>query len=49
MRAFRKCSRILILCLLCVSIFVPVFLLSFRLKQINSDGECFFSSFFVRI
>ncbi|KAL6500552.1 hypothetical protein OROHE_025918 [Orobanche hederae] len=37
MRAFRKCSRILILCLLCVSVFVPVFLLSFRLKHINSD------------
>ncbi|KAL6516140.1 hypothetical protein OROGR_019445 [Orobanche gracilis] len=37
MRAFLKCSRILILCLLCVSVFVPVFLMSFRLKHINSD------------
>ncbi|EYU46502.1 hypothetical protein ABFS82_04G036500 [Erythranthe guttata] len=37
MRAFRKCSRILILCLLCVSVFVPIFILSYRLKQINSD------------
>ncbi|KAI3449720.1 hypothetical protein Pfo_006385 [Paulownia fortunei] len=37
MRAFRKCSRILILCLLCVSVFVPIFLLSYRLKHINSD------------
>ncbi|CAA0828048.1 Probable galacturonosyltransferase 6 [Striga hermonthica] len=37
MRAFRRCSRILILCLLCVSVFVPVFLLSYRLKHIKSD------------
>ncbi|GFP98011.1 probable galacturonosyltransferase 6 [Phtheirospermum japonicum] len=39
MRAFRKCSRILILCLLCVSVFVPVFLLSHRLKLNNSDAS----------
>ncbi|PIN25807.1 Polygalacturonate 4-alpha-galacturonosyltransferase [Handroanthus impetiginosus] len=37
MRAFRKCSRTLILCLLCVSVFVPIFLLSYRLKHIHSD------------
>ncbi|KAL3647792.1 hypothetical protein CASFOL_008760 [Castilleja foliolosa] len=37
MRAFRKCSRILILCLLCLSVFVPVVLLSHRLKLNNSD------------
>ncbi|KAL3644933.1 hypothetical protein CASFOL_010113 [Castilleja foliolosa] len=39
MRAFRKCSRILILGLLCVSVVVPVFLLSHRLKLNNSDAS----------
>ncbi|KAG8389263.1 hypothetical protein BUALT_Bualt02G0210800 [Buddleja alternifolia] len=39
MKAFVKCSRILILSLLCVSVFVPIFLLSYRLKHINSDGS----------
>ncbi|KAL2510766.1 putative galacturonosyltransferase 6 [Abeliophyllum distichum] len=38
MRAFRRSTRISILCLLCVSVFVPIFLLSHRLKHIGSDS-----------
>ncbi|KAK4418349.1 putative galacturonosyltransferase 6 [Sesamum alatum] len=41
MKAFRRCSRILILWLLCVSVFVPVFLLSYRLKHISDASEDF--------
>ncbi|KAL0389435.1 UNVERIFIED_CONTAM: putative galacturonosyltransferase 6 [Sesamum calycinum] len=41
MKAFRRCSRILILWLLCVSVFVPVFLLSYRLKHTNDVSKDF--------
>ncbi|XP_022872414.1 probable galacturonosyltransferase 6 isoform X1 [Olea europaea var. sylvestris] len=37
MRLYRRCTRIFILCLLGVSVFVPIFLLSFRLKNLNSE------------
>ncbi|CAN4096597.1 unnamed protein product [Withania somnifera] len=37
MRLFRRCTRISILSLLAISVFIPVFLLSFRLKNLNSD------------
>ncbi|KAL3323120.1 hypothetical protein AABB24_040299 [Solanum stoloniferum] len=39
MRPFRRCSRISILSLLAISVFTPVFLLSFRLKNLNSDAS----------
>ncbi|KAL3341211.1 hypothetical protein AABB24_025659 [Solanum stoloniferum] len=39
MRLFRRCSRISILSLLAISVFTPVFLLSFRLKNLNSDAS----------
>ncbi|KAL2238799.1 UNVERIFIED_CONTAM: putative galacturonosyltransferase 6 [Sesamum indicum] len=41
MKAFRRCSRILILWLLCVSVFVPIFLLSYRLKHTNDVSKDF--------
>ncbi|KAL2540641.1 putative galacturonosyltransferase 6 [Abeliophyllum distichum] len=37
MRLYRRCTRIFILCLLGVSVFVPIFLLSHKLKHLNSD------------
>ncbi|MCD7451289.1 hypothetical protein HAX54_010809 [Datura stramonium] len=39
MRLFRRCTRISILALLAISVFTPVFLLSFRLKNLNSDAS----------
>ncbi|CAI9781235.1 unnamed protein product [Fraxinus pennsylvanica] len=39
MRGFRRSTRIFILCLLGVSVFVPIFLLSHRLKLISSDSS----------
>ncbi|KAH0706994.1 hypothetical protein KY289_012070 [Solanum tuberosum] len=39
MRLFRRCTRISILSLLAISVFTPVFLLSFRLKNLNSDAS----------
>lgn len=40
MRPLRRYSRILILCFLTVSVFAPIFLLSYRLKHIKADGKC---------
>ncbi|XP_009620906.1 probable galacturonosyltransferase 6 isoform X1 [Nicotiana tomentosiformis] len=37
MRRFRRCTRISILSLLSISVLTPIFLLSFRLKNLNSD------------
>lgn len=37
MRPLRRYSRILILCFLTVSVFAPIFLLSYRLKHIKAD------------
>lgn len=39
MRLLRRCTRISILCLLAISVFTPVFLLSFRLKNLNTDAS----------
>ncbi|XP_060210138.1 probable galacturonosyltransferase 6 isoform X2 [Lycium barbarum] len=39
MRLLRRCTRIFILSLLAISVFTPVFLLSFRLKHLNSDAS----------
>uniref|UniRef100_A0A0V0IS47 Hexosyltransferase n=1 Tax=Solanum chacoense TaxID=4108 RepID=A0A0V0IS47_SOLCH len=39
MRLFRRCTRISILSLLAISVFTPVFLLSFRLKNLNTDAS----------
>ncbi|CAN4094639.1 unnamed protein product [Withania somnifera] len=39
MRLFRQCTRISILSLLAISVFTAVFLLSFRLKNLNSDAS----------
>ncbi|CAK9143790.1 unnamed protein product [Ilex paraguariensis] len=36
MKRFRRCTRIFILCLLAVSVFAPIVLLSGRLKQLHS-------------
>ncbi|KAM3215738.1 putative galacturonosyltransferase 6 isoform X1 [Capsicum annuum] len=39
MRLFRRCTRISILSLLAISVFTPVFLLSYRLKNLNSNAS----------
>lgn len=39
MRGFRRSTRIFILCFLGASVFVPIFLLSHRLKHISSDSS----------
>uniref|UniRef100_A0A5B6Z9F2 Uncharacterized protein n=1 Tax=Davidia involucrata TaxID=16924 RepID=A0A5B6Z9F2_DAVIN len=38
MKQIRRCTRIFILYLLPVSVFIPIFLLSHRLKNLNSDA-----------
>ncbi|XP_027181650.1 probable galacturonosyltransferase 6 [Coffea eugenioides] len=39
MKHFRRCSRILILSLLVVTVFIPIGLLSHRLKHLNADAS----------
>lgn len=41
MRAIYRCLRILILCLLCFTVFIPMFLVPYRLKHISNGEFCF--------